>query len=204
VVLNDPLPNGRHPCEVPTTCQPPSAYAKDPWPATIRDISTQGLTLTLSRRFERGSGLAIDLPGEDGNSFSVWSRVTEVHAAPGGGWTLSCDFISELSDEEVNVVTAAQAPMITGVLFHVRIRPGEYLRWIVKRLEMASRWPLPKGKIVTFRVGGPNETNEIQLKVKKCLLFGSYWVVDCKLLSELTEEELRAFANSAQGNSAHP
>src|SRR5438132_1629962 len=77
----------RHRCDVHTTCQPPSAWCKDPWPATIRDISTGGLSLNLSRRFERGSGLAIELPTEEGGTTTVLARVVHVSADPEGGWT---------------------------------------------------------------------------------------------------------------------
>ena len=71
MLASDTAPRGdsrgasRHACEVRTTCQPPSAWAKDPWPAVIRNIGPAGLSLTLGRRFERGSGLAIEIPGED-------------------------------------------------------------------------------------------------------------------------------------------
>src|SRR5262245_36793766 len=89
-------------CALPTTCQPPSGWgSKDPWPATIRDISTGGVSLALERRFERGSGLAIELPSEDGTMSTVLARVTNVRPHPDGGWILGCSFISELSDEEV-------------------------------------------------------------------------------------------------------
>src|SRR5947207_10453114 len=83
----------RHVCVVQTTCQPPSAWCKDPWPATIRDISTGGVKLSLNRRFERGSGLAMELPTEDGGTTTVLARVAHVRADPAGGWLLGCTFI---------------------------------------------------------------------------------------------------------------
>ena len=91
----------RHSCALPTTCQPPSAWCKDPWPATIRNLSTAGLNLTLNRRFERGSGLAIELPTVGGATATVLARVVEVVPYPEGGWLLGCDFISELSEGDV-------------------------------------------------------------------------------------------------------
>src|SRR5205807_622730 len=138
-------------------------YCKDPWPATIRGISTGGLSLTLGRRFEHGSGLAIEIPTEDGATSIVLARVVRVSTHPDGGWLLGCSFISELSEEEVRHVlnlhplnsatlTDGDAPaapgsaLISGVLFQARLRHGEVLRWFVKRLQASRSWPLPRGK----------------------------------------------------------
>src|SRR5262245_63985376 len=82
-------------CEVPTTCQPPSAWCKDPWPATIRDITPASMRLTLNRRFERGSGLAIELPVEDGTTATILARIVGVRMLSPGLWLLVCTFISE-------------------------------------------------------------------------------------------------------------
>jgi hypothetical protein len=190
----------RRPCEVPTTCQPPSAWRKDPWPATIRDIATTGLSLTLARRFERGSGLAIELPC-DGSTTTVLARVAGVKPHNGAGWLLDCSFISELSDEEVQEVLrlapSGREPQrkstvsISGVLFHAKIRPGEYLRWFVKRLDSSLDWPPPDGRIVSMSVGGLQD-EPIDLRVKSCQLFGSFWIVDCRLKSVPSDEVLRA------------
>jgi hypothetical protein len=207
VLPSNPRVAVRHACEVPTTCQPLSAWRKEPWPATIRGISTGGLNLTLGRRFERGSGLSIELPTEDGRA-TVLARVNDVSPHDEGGWLLGCDFISELSDEEVECVLGLDplrpAPVggrdgsdpemstasISGVLFHVPVSPGEYLRWYVKRLDVSGDWPLPVGGVVTLRVGDAAGA-PVELRVEHCRLFGSYWVIECKLISALSEEMLR-------------
>jgi hypothetical protein len=197
------------PCEVRTTCQPPSAWGKDPWPATICDVSTGGLKLRLGRRFERGSGLAIELPSEDGGTHTVLARVCHV-AAENGRWLLDCTFISELSDEEVRSILdldphhhglledAAAAPRgasVSRVLFQARVA-GERACWYVKRLDLSGAWPLPEGKPVCFRLGnfgGP----AAHLIVKKCRLVGPYWVVDCSFRDEPAAELLRALTAPA-------
>jgi hypothetical protein len=197
----------RHACEVQTTCQPPSAWVKDPWPAIIRAIGNSGLSLTLNRRFERGSGLAIELPAETGSN-TVLARVVQVAAHP-VGWLLACTFIGELSDEEVQLVLnldsirhAEQAEIsfpsaVQNVLFQSPVRPGDYLRWFVKRLELNGEWPLPDGKVVSFRVGSLSEAPPVEMKVRNCQRFGSYWVVECKLLVIPPDEVLQALIGAS-------
>lgn len=200
----------RFTCEVPTTCQPPSAWCKDPWPATIRDISNGGLSLTLQRRFEKGSGLAIELPTEDGTPTTVLARVAHVQTLEPGIWLLGCTFISELSDEEVQLVLnldpvheatlsdggSAAKSSVNGVLFQALLRTGEVLRWYVKRLDMAGTWPLPRDRIVSMRIGGA-QAAPLELKVKDCKLFGSYWIINCKFAVEPRAELLQMLANPA-------
>src|SRR5262245_64007711 len=57
----------RQACEVTTACRPAAAFnSKEAvWSATIRDVSAGGVRLVLRRRFETGTGLAIELPGND-------------------------------------------------------------------------------------------------------------------------------------------
>jgi hypothetical protein len=202
-------------CEVPTTCQPPSSWVKDPWPAVICGIGPAGLSLSLGRRFERGSGLAIELPGPDGTA-TVLARVMQVQARGAGSWLLTCDFISELSGEEIEHVLRldsryqpeppvlqvagsvdqgarpeAENVSVQGVLFQAKVRPGEYLRWYVKRLDLAGGWPLPRGHCIELRVSVA-DGEALKLKVKSCELFGPHWFVQCKLLDSPSAEVLRA------------
>jgi hypothetical protein len=186
----DTRTTSRNSCEVQTTCQPPSAWSKDPWPATIRNIGTAGLSLTLNRRFERGSGLAIELPGDDGSTSTVLARVIHVSPFPDGGWLLGVSFVSELSEDEVGqVLTLSEkrqalgdeevpAPATTsGVLFLGTLPNRELLRWFVNRLDHSGDWPLQAGKHLRMRFGG----SSVSLTVQQCRLFGTYWVVECGL-----------------------
>jgi hypothetical protein len=202
---------------VQTTCQPPSAWRKDPWPATICDISTGGLCLCLNRRFEPGSGLAIELPGEDGSTHTVLARVASVHTAPEGGWLLGCTFISELGDNEVRAVLEVDplrqaslddaatptrrgmAASVEGVLFQTRSAQGEVLRWFVKRLDLSGRWPIPARRPVSFRVAGqPGEALRVDLIIKKCRRIGSYWIIDCKFRTPPSDDILRALTTPSE------
>lgn len=199
----------RFTCEIPTTCQPPSAWRKDPWPATIRDISNSGMSLVLNRRFEKGAGLAVELPTDQGTTSTNLARVIHVQSLPEGGWLLGCHFISELSDDEIQAVRtfAAAQPVDTecdapapvrptlsvhGVLFQMRSAPGELLRWFVKRLDLTAPWPLPRGTVVGFRLGGqPAAAPPVEIAVKRCRLIGTYWIIDGKLLTPPSPEVLR-------------
>ena len=100
-------------CDVPASCQPPSDWKRggQKWLARVRDVSSGGLCLVLSRRFERGAGLAIELPGADPDSPStLLARVMNVRAEGGGAWALGCAFVSPLSDEELQALTQTAAP----------------------------------------------------------------------------------------------
>lgn len=205
----------RHPCEVQTTCQPPSSWSKDPWPAVIRGISTGGVSLRLARRFERGSGLAIELPTEDGGTTTVLARISQVEAGE-GGWLLGCTFISELSDDEVGLVLkldpfhqpslevldvphGSRSPSVSGVLFQTRAA-GEVLRWFVKRLDLSGPWPPSEGRAVSFRLAGPDGGPVVVgLVIKKCRLAGSYWIIDCTFRDDPGDAALHRLTAPAGG-----
>src|SRR5687768_10143859 len=63
----------RQPCEIPTNCQPASVQEMKEmrWDATINDLSKGGLRVKLRRRFEKGTGLAIELPGDHSRAPSI-------------------------------------------------------------------------------------------------------------------------------------
>ena len=98
-------------CGVPTTCQPATAQDGNElrWSATIIDISQGGVRLQLQRRFERGTPLAVELPGDDQHDSSVvFVKVVHIHAQPDGTWALGCKFISDLSEDEVHRLLTAE------------------------------------------------------------------------------------------------
>lgn len=93
----------RFPCGLVTTCQPVAARGGNEfaWPAQIRDLSQGGLGLVLSRRFEPGTGLAIEIPETDAYpGDTLLGRV--VHATRHDGkWLLGCSLVSPLSEDEL-------------------------------------------------------------------------------------------------------
>ena len=72
------------------------------WNAAINDISQGGVRLSLSRRFERGTALALELPGDDAREPTVvFVKVVHIKTEEPGVWLLGCQFISELSSDEI-------------------------------------------------------------------------------------------------------
>jgi len=97
-------PAARYPCELQASCQPLAAWLdkESCWPGMIRDLSTRGLGLILGRRFEPGSGLAVELPASAVRcEKTLLVKVTQVQSLSGGRWLLSCIFVSELSEDTV-------------------------------------------------------------------------------------------------------
>jgi len=93
----------RFPCGLTTTCQPVAARggSEFAWPAQIRDLSQAGMGILLNRRFEPGTGLAIEVPETDAYpGDTLLCRV--VHATRWDDkWLLGCVLVSPLSEEEM-------------------------------------------------------------------------------------------------------
>jgi hypothetical protein len=153
----------------------------------------------LERRFEKGSGLAIELPGEDGLLSTVLARVVALQPQS-PGWLLEVKFVSELSEEEVSYAlrhasrqaqpeTADQAPLVvSGVLFTARLPNRGMLRWFVRKLDIPGAWPIPAGKVMCLNIAGLK--SPLKLRVRRCHLYGSCWTVACDLAEMPTEDEM--------------
>src|SRR5947209_4745123 len=96
----------RYPSEGATSCQPIAPPGADDmkWSAIIRDVSVGGIGLLINRRFERGVGLAIELPEASADSYyTAFARV--IHIRPqNGGWFHGCAFVGQLSEEGLAAV----------------------------------------------------------------------------------------------------
>src|ERR1700674_3939804 len=57
----------RYSCGLPSRCQPASSLGKEDlkWSAILENVSQGGVCLNLTRRFEPGTGLAIEFPDTD-------------------------------------------------------------------------------------------------------------------------------------------
>lgn len=174
----------RSPCQIPAKCNLPSAGGNKEivWPGTIQDISQGGVALILKRRFERGTGLLIELPGASPDSVTnVLARVVRVKSHKDGLWLLGCAFVSHLSEEELESTLtasplspiAAELPLddhrgdncdingtqkrheslVKGVHVHVVLPGGGVIRWVFQTLDLSAVSFLEKGSVLEMRAG---------------------------------------------------
>jgi hypothetical protein len=166
-------------CELKTSCQP-AAPQEMKWPATIYNISRGGLGFKLRRRFERGTSLGIELPDKNSHeSYVVYVKVVFVKAAEDGSWSLGCQFLSELSEDELLRLLSYSQPEGPSaassdgedqpqpqVLHNVRLQidfpQGPSLRHHVKRLQLVSAWPYRAGQPLTLRLSGLDGSTRLQ------------------------------------------
>jgi hypothetical protein len=73
--------------------------------ARVRNISLGGVSLIVGHRFTPGDLLSIELPQADGRpGATVLACVVHVTPQPSGEWALGCNFIRELSDDELKAL----------------------------------------------------------------------------------------------------
>ncbi|MBI3411481.1 MAG: PilZ domain-containing protein [Planctomycetes bacterium] len=199
----------RYSCELPSACQPASTWGSEEakWSATIRNISPAGICLTLGRRFERGTGLAIDLPGAAGkNSSTVLGKVVHVQPQADGTWSLGCELISELNDDEIQSLlsskpkqvlatqtTAKETPQdnqdnsenktYSQVRCRLEILPGTTIQYIIHQLFVLESWPLPRGKVVTLRGVVAGVAWALKAQVLHCRFRDEIWYLQCRLVN---------------------
>ncbi len=87
-------------CVVIAASDPPSEWAEERWPLTVRDVSAGGAGVVLGRRFEPGTPLAVELAGEPPVRFAA--RVAWVRADGMGHWVHGCAFARPLSAADLS------------------------------------------------------------------------------------------------------
>jgi len=77
------------------------------WGATVRDISQNGIGLTLCFPFPAGSYLAVDLhtPHAKAPVSSLLARVVHARDLPDGTWQVGCKFVKPLSASELESIS---------------------------------------------------------------------------------------------------
>lgn len=202
----------RYPCGLLTSCQPVAARSSGDmhWPATIRDISAQGMGLVLCRRFERGVGLAVEVPQKDGTSGdTLLCQVIHVQPWENGQWLMGVRFVSELGQGEVEAILdlAREAEeelrqslpegyeddgkggrrlreyVIPMVLFVWADQPPDVKPALVRRLIFRGRWPLRPGSILRVKVpiAGGEQTEEVAFRVRQAEQIEGMWEISCGL-----------------------
>jgi hypothetical protein len=90
-------------CNSPIHCRPTAhSQVGGQWVGTVQDISVGGVSFVLSRRFERGTVLIVELQDGCGESAcTLLARVTRVTGRHDGGWLLGCTWSRPLSTEDL-------------------------------------------------------------------------------------------------------
>src|SRR5256885_2898009 len=180
-------------CDLPAACRPAAAFnnKEATWSGVIRDISAGGIRLILRRRFEPGTGLAIELPGTD-EGYTVLAKVVHVKATEGGSWALGCRFISALSETEVerllgvipgagNDTVPVDAPAKNAdkttrdVRLRLALRQGAVVDCIIRRFKTAEAWPVPAGKVIAVRGGSADQPWTLNVRVRECVQRQEHW-----------------------------
>jgi hypothetical protein len=92
----------RLPCSLEVSCQPISAKGCDLWwLADIKDVSTRGVGMLSTRRFEQGAFIAIHLANlSNVSSRTKVAKVVRVVASE-NNWFLGCLFQTPLDADEL-------------------------------------------------------------------------------------------------------
>ena len=73
--------------------------------AEVRDLSTGGAGLTLRQPLEAGALLYLELENAgQGLSLELLARVVHASAQASGAWHLGCEFVNQLSPEELRTL----------------------------------------------------------------------------------------------------
>jgi hypothetical protein len=185
----------RHECELSGTCGPLTARSEsgETWPGRVQNISLGGLGLVLSRRFEPGAVLSLELESpERGVPQRLLVRVVRVEALPGREWLLGCSLLSRLSHDKLKKLLGADRPApptkeagdsaVQDVTFTATLRGNGVGTFRARRLHIAAGWPPAVGTVLTLGLNG-NHRNAIRLQVRVCDCFrqGDGWVVHYEL-----------------------
>ncbi len=81
----------------------------------------------LPRRFEKGTVLAVELPGDlERESAIVFVKVIHLRRASADAWLLGCKFVSELSEDELQrLLTSTHHVLSTKKSIHDQAAPDD-------------------------------------------------------------------------------
>jgi hypothetical protein len=93
----------RHLCDI--------GAAVDAWPARIQNISRGGVKVIVTRRFEVGTNLKLEIHVSiEDEVFMLPAKVVRVESEPSGSWCLGCAFVQEITEEEVRELLTNDEP----------------------------------------------------------------------------------------------
>jgi PilZ domain len=104
-------------CNLPILCRTTAhSQSGGQWVGTVQDISIGGVSVVLSRRFEPGTVLIVELQDGTGESACTQlARVSWVSGRRNGGWLLGCTWSRPLSAEDLQpLVRPSDMAHLTG------------------------------------------------------------------------------------------
>jgi hypothetical protein len=107
--LKPPAPDNRNlvrfVCNVQASCQGVEDADKTTWPAQVVNISANGIGLLVERAVETGTLLSLDLRSPSTQSArTILACVVHVTTRPGSERLLGCNFIRELSEDDLKAL----------------------------------------------------------------------------------------------------
>ncbi len=86
-------------------CRSVAAVKDDPWPARVRDLSSGSIGLLLTRRFEPGTLLVIELEKKTHSlTHTLVARVVHATAQNGGGWMVGCTLANRIAEDDLQAL----------------------------------------------------------------------------------------------------
>jgi hypothetical protein len=171
-----------------TSCKPTGAN-ETRWEATIRDISRGGILLSLSRRFERGACLSIELPGKEGElPYTTLVRVANIEQEATGTWAHGCRLIGDLAEDELTRLVEhfsvpgkppapPKAPTVENVRLRIETPTGRARFFRIRRFHVPGTWPLAPGTTISLK-GLPIPGTRDQFRVLHCDRHDNGWEVE--------------------------
>jgi hypothetical protein len=95
----------RRPTGLEAFCRSVAAVKDDPWPARVRDLSTGSIGLVLTRRFEPGTLLVIELEKKTHSlTHTLVGRVVHAQASNSGGWMIGCTLANQIAEDDLQAL----------------------------------------------------------------------------------------------------
>jgi hypothetical protein len=87
-------------------CRSVASVKDDPWPARVRDLSTGRIGLHLTRRFEPGTLLVIELEKKELSlSHTLVARVVDaIPSQTGTGWMVGCTLANKIAEDDLQAL----------------------------------------------------------------------------------------------------
>lgn len=201
----------RYACDLESTCQPLSVVKTGSWSMRVLDLSATGIGIAMSRRFEVGAILTLNLETPDKTvSRTLYVRVVNVSATADGSWRMGCKLTGELGDDELRAFQTERVrpqepdcrawvrfacdvetpchevgqPVSEPLMIRiVDISPGG--------LRLLAHRQFDEGTLLNVELPGTETGKQVVVRVLHKKTLGSdLWLLGCEFAQVLSEDEL--------------